>query len=216
MTALETIKPSLEEVFGKMPAPPLHLSVRPISVNCEFLDGSASLKEMEMELEFESGIARLPFTLVIPKSNLPRPAVVLISKEEGFKERAIEWVIKGYAVFSIYFKDISENNGNFKSGISTYIAPTRRKKSSAGKVAIWAWAATRALEYAEVLDEISKDKIGVVGDGILALSAVMAEGECERFSFASATSMPELTAKFVRSNPHLFSPSYSNNTCFDY
>ena len=201
--------------FGEMPERPLHLSVKPLSVNEEFLDGSAILKQMELKLEFESGNAKLPLSVIMPKFNPPCPAVVIIGEEKKIDDNALEWVNKGYAVFYLCYIDISANNGNFKSGISAYISPTRRKKSSAGKIAVWAWVAIRALEYAEVLKDIDKNNIGIVGKGIFGLSALLADKSCDNFSFVLPTNLPKIDKGFVLSNPHLFSPEFVKSQHFD-
>ena len=201
--------------FGEIPDRPLHISVQPLSINEEFLGGSAILKHLQMQPEFENGITSLPFSVIIPKSHIPCPAIVIIVEEKEINDNAMEWVSKGYAVFYLCHSDISVNNGNFKSGISAYISPSRRKKSSAGKIAVWAWAAIRVLEYAEVLYEIDRNKIGIAGEGIFGLSAVLADKYCDNFSFVSPTNLPKIDKEFVLSNPHIFSPEFAKKPCFD-
>lgn len=207
MAVLEKTRDNVKErVFGVMPKRPLHLSVRPLSVNEEYLDGRAVLKELEMLLDFGGKTAALPFTAIIPKCAYPCPAVIEIRGERDIVPQ--KWMQRGYAVFSIYYKNISDNNGNFKSGISAYIAPTRRKRSSAGKVCVWAWAAIRALEYASDLKEIDRDKISVAGSGIFSLSAILAGESKEGFSFVLSEDTPEIDNYLKTSSPHLFSPEF--------
>ena len=209
MTVIERSRTKLNiEAFGHMPERPLHLSVRAVAVNEEFSGGELILKELEMELDFGSSVATLPFNIIIPKSLSPCPAVILISEEKDAFTVERKWAENGYAVISLYYRDISENNGNFKSGISSYISPSRRKKSSAGKIAVWAWAAIRALEYAEVSEEIDKGHIGVSGKGIFGLAAMLAEAYHERFSFVLPESIPEISEEFKLSHPYLFSPNF--------
>ena len=199
-------------IFGKIPERPIHLSVKPLAVNEKFLCNSAVLKQMEMILEFENGTFALPFTAAIPKSNLPCPAVIVISEEQDSSKTTSEWISKGFAVISLYYKNISENNGNFKSGISAHISPSRRKKSSAGKIAVWSWAAIRVLECAEVFDEIDKMNIGITGRGIFALSALYAKEMCPRFAFINTENLPMTSENLVQSDPHLFSSGISKRS----
>lgn len=210
MTVVENCKVQFnKDVFGKMPERPLHLSVRPISVNEEYHGGDALLKQLIMDLDFGEKSGALPLTTIIPKGSTPCPAVIEIRDTVDIYPDG--WLSKGYGVFSIYYGDISENNGNFKSGLSAYIAPTRRKKSSASKIAVWSWAAIRALEYAEVLSEIDKDNIGIFGKGIFALSAILAGESDSRFKFVSADCIPQIDSDFKELNPHLFSPEFIKN-----
>jgi len=204
-----------ESVFGIMPDRPLHLSARPLSENPSYLSGSATLRELEMELNFGNSSTSLFFLSIIPKRNSPCPAVIVIGDEKEICSYAEEWVNRGYALFFLEYKKVSENNDNFKSGISAYISPSRRKKSSAGKTAVWAWAAIRVLEYAEVLYEIDKDRIGVAGKGVFGFSVLLANKYCNRFSFVLPFDTPKIDRAFVHSNPHLFSPSFAKNAHFD-
>lgn len=192
------------DLFGKLPDRPLHLSITPLSINEEFLSGSAIHKLLDMSLEFEVGAVNIPLNLILPKTNLPSPAIIYINEEREINCTCLELVAKGYAVLSIYYADASGNNGSFKDGIAKYISPKRRKKSSAGKIALWAWAAIRALEYAEDLQDIDINNIGVMGKGIFGYSAILASKESQRFSFCMALDTPTIDEDFLLENPHLF------------
>ena len=203
-----------EEIFGKLPDRPLHLSVGAASVNEQFKEGRFTLKKLQMKLEFANGITTLHFTAVIPNTSVTCPAVIILT-DKASTEDAVAWANNGYAAFILDCKDISANNGNFKDGISAYISPTRRKKSSAGKIAVWTWAAIRAFEYAEALENVDKDNIGIVGDGMLGLSAILAKEVNSGFSFLSVAHTPELNKEFILSYPHLFSPNCCKIALFD-
>lgn len=203
-----------EEIFGKLPDRPLHLSVGAASVNEQFKEGRFTLKKLQMKLEFANGITTLHFTAVIPKTSIPCPAVIILT-DKASAEDAIAWANNGYAAFILDCKDISANNDNFKDGISAYISPTRRKKSSAGKIAVWTWAAIRMLEYAEAFEDIDKDNVSIAGNGILGLSAILGKEVTDKFRFVFVDSVPELSKDFVLSNPHLFSPNCCKIAVFD-
>ena len=202
-----------EEIFGKVPDRPLHLSIGTVSINEQFEEGRFTLKRLQMKLEFDNGITSLDFTAVIPNGTETYPAVIILTDNDS-PEDAIAWANKGYAAFSIEMKDISANNDNFKDGISAYISPTRRKKSSAGKIAVFAWAAIRALECAEAFENIDKDNIGIAGEGILGLSAILASEVNSSFKFVVSGNTPKLNKEFILSNPHLFRPNLHKNNFF--
>ena len=203
-----------EEIFGKLPERPVHLSVGVVLENKRFEEGRFTLRRHKMELEFADGIGSLHFTSVIPNGSDIHPAVIILS-DKDCTEDATAWARKGYAAFSIDYKDITANNDNFKDGISSYISPTRRKKSSAGKIAVWTWAAIRMLEYAEAFENIDKDNIGIAGNGILGLSAILGKEVTDKFRFVFVDSVLELSKDFVLSNPHLFSPNCCKAAVFD-
>jgi hypothetical protein len=197
-------------IYGDIPDRPLHLSVKPLTENSTFMGRIARMILSEMDIDFGKGSTKLPLISIIPKDSLPHPSIILIGSREELDRYAEKWIDEGYCIFFIDHKDISENNGNFKSGISAYISPSRRKKSSAGKLAVWVWATLRVLEYAEVLDYIDKDKIGVAGRGIFALSAMLAYSYSGKFSFVIADEMPQINKDFLLKNSHLFAPRALN------
>ena len=73
-----------EEIFGKLPDRPTHLSLKLTSVNEQFCDGALVLKNFNMELEFDNGRTILPFSAVIPKAQAPCSAVVIIGKDKDY------------------------------------------------------------------------------------------------------------------------------------
>ena len=67
-----------EDTYGIIPERPLHLSVKPLSENSSFMDGIATYKELEMELDFGEKTAKMPFVMVVSKAEIPSPAIILI------------------------------------------------------------------------------------------------------------------------------------------
>ena len=198
-----------EAIWGILPSKPLHLSVKPIAINPSYLSGKATLKQMMMEIDFGDTTEEIPLTIVVPNRTFPCPAIIKINDENTLEYSSIdEMVNEGFAVFSVYFKDITDNNSNFKSGLYPQIAGSRRKKTSSGKAIVWAWAAIRILEYASVLSEIDNTKIGIIGKGIFAFSARLAAKADSRFSFIIPRNEPQINEDFIREYPYLFSRSF--------
>ena len=199
-----------EAIWGILPSKPLHLSVKPIAINPSYLSGMASLKQMMMEIDFGDATEEIPITVVLPNKTFPCPAIIKINDENTLESSSIEEMVnEGCAVFSVYFKDITDNNSNFKSGLYPRIAGSRRKKTSSGKAIVWAWAAIRILEYASVLSEIDNTKIGITGKGIFAFSARLAANADSRFSFIIPCDEPQINDDFISEYPYLFSRSFT-------
>ena len=146
------------QTFGNIPERPLHLSIGATAINEQFMDGRFILKEFNMDAEFIGGHYIIPLKMLLPKEKIPCPAIIMLCNGDDIDE-AEKLTNKGYAVIMLNAFDVTDNNGNFKSGLSAFISPTRRKKSSAGKISVWAWALIRAIECAEVLDDIDKSKV---------------------------------------------------------
>ena len=60
----------------------------------------------------------------------------------------------------------------------------KRKPNDAGKIAMWAWAAQRVMDYAQTLVDVLDLKNGVVcGHSRLGKTALLAAATDERFAF---------------------------------
>jgi hypothetical protein len=111
---------------------------------------------------------------------------------------------------------ISKNDGNFKSGISAYIAKSRRKRNAPGKISVWAWAAIRVMEYVRSLENIDDKSIAIAGHGLFGKAALLAGALDDRFAFTIANDSLNLgvigldtmeKARFMM--PHLYCPDDS-------
>ena len=86
------------------------------------------------------------------------------------------------AVLSFDYRDVTSDNNDFKNGIAP-IFGNRRRNDAPGKIAMWAWAAMRVMDYIETLDEIDKSNVAVVGHSRLGKTALVAGGYDERFKY---------------------------------
>ena len=131
---------------------------------------------------------------------------------------------RGFAVFSFSYSDISSNDGNFKDKAARYLCQTRRMNDAPGKLAIWAWAAMRVMDFVETLSFVDKDCIAIVGHSVLGRAALLAGGFDERFKFVIANNSGCGGAALTRgksgetfttmsdSSSHLFCPRWLKNS----
>lgn len=216
-----------EEIYGTMPNAPLHLDTEIISEDRCFAAGKAVLKKQNLILEFEEDRIKMPFTAVIPTFKSTCPAIICIGYENEVPNKylpAEEIIDRGYAILAFSFDDAASNDGNFKNGISTHIARSRRKKSAPGKLAVWAYAAMRLMEHASSLEYIDKDNIAVSGHGLMAKAAMLAGALSKECSFIIANDplsafgshgiSSSKTAPYI-DYPYLFSPGYAEKPRID-
>ena len=63
-----------------------------------------------------------------------------------------EIIDNGFAVLSFCYNDVTRDNNDFTDGIAGILYENgKRDVDSAGKIAMWAWAAQRVMDYAESL-----------------------------------------------------------------
>lgn len=216
-----------EEEYGYIPSKPDHMRVEVLSVDESFCAGKAVLRCVKLVCQYDGGWEfSFPVYCSIPSVPGPHPAFVHINISPSVPHRfqPTESIIdRGYAVFSFCNKDITSDDGDFKNGIAPRIAASRRKATSPGKLAMWAFGAMRVMDYIESLGEIDKDNVAVIGHSHLGKSALLAGGFDERFKYIisgnSGCSGAALSRGKIGENvdmicsvfPHWFCPRYNKN-----
>ena len=179
---LETL---LTQEYGFLPPAPEKLEVEETSCYDRFCAGKAPLKELKFTAHCAFGDFSFPVSYACPKSDHPLPCVVLLRFGEPLASRywpAEEVADLGYAVLSVYYQDISTDNGDFTTGLAGLVYPEgKRQPDQCGKLGLWAWAAIRILEYALTLPEIDPARISVAGHSRLGKTALLAGALEPRF-----------------------------------
>lgn len=184
----EEIKILLQEYeYGYIPPKPRHMRVEEVSCDEGFCAGKAVHRLMRIELEFEGGKSfSFPLRCMIPQGKTNIPAFVHISfrNETAHHYQPTEEIVdRGYAVFAFDYRDVTSDDGNFKNGIAPMLAPSRRRLNAPGKIAMWAWAAMRVMDYVSTLDYIDKSNVAVIGHSRLGKTALLTGAFDTRFKY---------------------------------
>lgn len=182
------IKKLLEErQFGQMPRRPDHMSVEVTSTYDVFAAGKAESKQLKFNFEMDGKSFSFPAMSVIPKNRTNCPAFVFIDFFGGEANRYMpteEIVERGFALFTFKYKDVSSDDGDFKSGIAKSLVKSRRNNNAPGKIALWAWAAMRVMDYVETLgDVVDLENVAVIGHSRLGKTALLTGAYDERFKY---------------------------------
>lgn len=183
----EEIKKILQtEEYGYMPEKPEHMKVELIEQAPNFAAGKAIKRSLKISLMINGAVFSFPITSVIPTSEGKHPAFVLINFSADVPDKyypAEEIVDNGFAVFSFCYKDVTSDDGNFKNGIAPYFRKGKRRQTDPGKIAMWAYAAMRVMDYIEALDNIDTDNVAVIGHSRLGKTALVTGAFDERFKY---------------------------------
>ena len=186
----EKIKKLLtEREYGEIPCKPAHMSVIEDEDRTliNFACGQAVLKHITFSFEHEGKTFSFPAISVIPKSEKKCPAFVYLGFEsgEGGKYMPSEEIVeRGFALFAFDYKSVTSDSNDFKDGIAKYLVKSRRKATAPGKIALWAWAAMRVMDYVETLgDVIDLENVAVIGHSRLGKTALLAGGFDARFKY---------------------------------
>jgi hypothetical protein len=95
-----------------------------------------------------------------------------------------EIIDQGYAILSFCYEDVTKDNGDFTSGLAGVLYENgERRERDAGKIAMWAWAAQRIMDYADAEPRLDKNRSIVCGHSRLGKTALLCGATDERFKF---------------------------------
>lgn len=190
-----------EHKYGALPVRPMHLNIEPVGT-----DENAAFKYL-LSAECEGGNVVFPFYASFPKST-PKTRGVILHLSCGDKFEGSEDATKsGFALFTVYCRDVCSDDGNFKSANAKLLCPSRRYKDAPGKLAIWAWAIMRVIDYAVTRYDVNKEELYAVGDGILNDAVLFAALHDKRIKHVLKAQVSK-TATLISKGSYLFSPSF--------
>lgn len=178
-----------EEVYGHMPPKPERVTweIQEDYVK-RFCANKASFSKVTITSELLGEKISFPISCVIPKAEGQHPFFIHINFRPDVPDRyqpTEELVDHGYAVLSFCYKDVTQDNGDMTEGLAGVLYKDgTRKANDPGKIAMWAWAAQRVMDYAQTLDNLDMSKNIVCGHSRLGKTALLAAATDERFQYA--------------------------------
>lgn len=173
--------------YGYIPQKPDSLKVKVVSTDDVFCAGKAPLTMLEFTVTVGEHEFSFPVASVIPKAPGKHPAFVHINFRPNVPDKYMlseEIVDRGYATFSFCYTDVTSDDGDFENGLCAIFSKDRKTNPSApGKIALWAWAAMRVMDYIQTLDCIDLDSVAVVGHSRLGKTALVTGAFDSRFGY---------------------------------
>lgn len=179
----------LEEEYGVLPNRETSLSWETVSEEKDFAAGKAILRTVNITAQFETGAFTFPVRAAIPKGKKKVPFFVHINFRPDVPDRyepTEEIIDSGFAVLSFCYKEVTSDDADFSNGVSPFLlgANEQVRPNDCGKIAMWAWAASRVLDYAETLPELDQNRAMAVGHSRLGKTALLAGAQDTRFALA--------------------------------
>ncbi|MCL2209961.1 MAG: hypothetical protein FWC19_01090 [Treponema sp.] len=173
-----------KEEYGFLPPEPVSLASEIIQTDEEFCAGKAPLKKVLLHCTLTNGrLFTMPLTEVIP-SGENVPFFVYISFSPNVPDKFLpseEIADSGFGVLSFYYEDIVSDNSDFNNGLAEILG--YKDNSACGKIALWVWAAKRAMDYAQTLPQLDKKHAAVAGHSRLGKTALLAGAFDTRFKY---------------------------------
>lgn len=171
------------EEYGVSPAAPAKVTGTLVSKEEPCCSGRAVLERLTIGFGTDNGPFSFPMHLFVPKSEKPVPLFVLINFRADVYDKyypAEEIVDNGFALAVIHYNDVTADNGDFSSGLA---AMYDRSVYTWGKIGMWAFAASRALDYLLTRPEFDAANVAVIGHSRLGKTALWCAAQDERVRF---------------------------------
>lgn len=185
-TKEEIVNTMLSEEYGFLPEIPFEVTGRVIDRDNTFCAGKAFLEKIEVRCRTIYGDFHFPIFFTCPKNaSEPVPAVIHINYRDLVPDKyepSEEIVDAGFAVLSFNYENICQDDAVITKGFGGYVYPDgKRKPDQCGKIGLWAWAASRVMDYALQRPELDHDCISVAGHSRLGKTALVVGATDDRF-----------------------------------
>lgn len=155
------------EEYGCLPkAPESFVWEAEPGVADNFCAGKATLEKLTFRVVVNGKDFAFPVYLAVPTAEGAHPFFVHINFRSDVPDRYMpteELIDNGFAVLSFGYEDVTRDDGDFTSGLAGVLYENgKRAPHDAGKIALWAWAAMRCMDYAEHDERLGLRKIRCV------------------------------------------------------
>jgi hypothetical protein len=177
-----------KNIYGYTPEPPEKVTGEIVEQSPErAFAGKVNQQRISIKFDTPNGEFSFPLYLFLPRNNPCAPLFLHIAFRPDIPDiySPIEEITdNGFALALIYYKDIVNDNlhGDYSDGLGKlYIDKRERRPDEWGKIGMWAYAASRALDYLLTRDEVDHKHIAVVGHSRLGKTALWCAAQDERF-----------------------------------
>lgn len=153
--------------------------------------GKVLQQTVNISFETERGVFTFPVFVFVPHA-VKRPCTFLHiafrydakDKPPVYRMPVEEITDQGYALVQMAYTDVVNDNlnGDYSNGLAAYFGLTNpRGAEEWGKIGLWAYAASRTLDYLFTRDDIDAAHTAVIGHSRLGKTALWTAAQDERF-----------------------------------
>jgi len=185
-----------EHVYGKTPGSFDSLKFMVTNEKADAMEGKAHLKEIKITAWNKGNSISFPVVLFIPnKRNKPAPVFLLINNRSSRNtdptrvEKSTFWpaellIDSGYAIAAFHHGDVApDRKDSYQNGVLAHLFPAELEKDNGMKaIGVWAWAASRVMDYFKTDKAIDFNKVALVGHSRGGKTALWAAAQDQRFA----------------------------------
>ncbi|MBO5110586.1 MAG: hypothetical protein J6D21_07710 [Clostridia bacterium] len=188
----ELIDVLLDREYGRMPRLHDAISFAEGGVDTSFCAGKATHTRVEATATFGDKTYTFPFGMTVPKTEGPHPFFVYVAFTDAVADKYLpveEIVDRGFAVLHVCYDDVTpddrpapEAKGYYTSSLFRVLYGEEIPADRCGTITVWAWAASRVMDYAMGRDDLDMTRAAVVGHSRLGKTALLAGAQDTRFT----------------------------------
>lgn len=182
----EIVRLLCEEEYGFLPPQPESVSYEVVEERQTFCAGKVTFKKVLITATLGDTRFSFPIYSTVPQAAGKHPFFICPNFRGDIPDRYIpseEIADHGFAVLSFCYKDVTSDDNDWNNGLAGKLYDAHdRRKTDCGKIAMWAWAASRVMDYAYTQSNLDLTNATVIGHSRLGKTALLAGVTDERFT----------------------------------
>lgn len=177
------------EVYGYLPDVPYTWSVSDATeVESRYCCGEVVFSYVDFTIQIGDNSHTFRVDRLLHADGKKRPLIIVnnfhpMESSHYFPREELSEYDADYLLFC--YTDISSDDGDFTTGLAPLLLPDGQvNDADCGKIAIWAWAAMRVLDYGLTLSGTDAQNVAIAGHSRLGKTALYTAMTDERFKFA--------------------------------
>ncbi len=168
------------------PIPPVPVTGRIAGTDHHCACGGAAVEDIRVTCRMsETADFTFPLRLFLPKTPEKKPLILLLNFSPDKYHEYIqpeEILQNSFALAVLYYEHLTRDNGDFTDQLAAFF-PRTGSGADAGKLTIWAWGASRALDYLLSREEIDAGNTALIGHSRLGKTALWCAAQDARVRF---------------------------------
>ena len=174
----------LEKEYGKLP-PRVQPKIETEKMYLDFA-GKVVWERVTFTFECNGKTHAFPTNLIYPVGAKNIPFFIYLNFRPEIPDMYLpveEMVDNGFGFFSVCYKDVTTDDGDFTNGLAGIFQEGERTGNDTGKIGYWAYAASNMMDYLLTRPEANPNAIGVAGHSRLGKTALLTAAIDQRFAF---------------------------------
>ena len=173
------------EEFGFMPQITVEVTGTVEAEDVRLNEGRGIYRKVTLKMRWDGGTYVFPLWLALPKEGAKVTFLhIAFPLHDPIHVMPYEEIVaEGMGAAVMYYTDVTSDDDDFTNGLAgSWYQGRARGPEDPGKIALWAWAATKVMDYLETVPEIDARRVAVVGHSRLGKTALFAGLMDERFA----------------------------------